>query len=178
MTEPQQAPSTVPWQVAKAAEDQHASFDATALMLTLTLYRCFAGFDRAGAAELAPHGLTVSQLNIMTVLHRADRPLTMGELGQAVSVRPANLTGVVDGLTRRSLIERQVNPEDRRSYLITNTASGEDFLARFLPGHWEYLRALTSGLTDDERLELIGLLDRLRLSVQAVDNRLVPAPAL
>lgn len=161
---------TVPWQVAKAAEEHPQEFDASALALTLTLYRAMAAFERAGAAELAPHGLTVSQLNILTVLHRSDRPLTMGELGQAVSVRPANLTGVVDALTRRSLIERQVNPDDRRSYLITNTPAGEDFLQRFLPGHWQYLRALTAGLTVGERTQLTELLERLRKSVEAANG--------
>jgi DNA-binding MarR family transcriptional regulator len=159
--------STVPWQVSKAAAEHGADLDQSVLSLTLTLYRAMAAFDRAGAAELAPHGLSVSQLNILTVLHRAESPLTMGELGHAVSVRPANLTTVVDALTQRSLIERRVNPVDRRSYLIANTPAGEDFLARFLPGHWHYLEALTGQLSSTERMLLTDLLDRLRGSVEA-----------
>lgn len=163
---PEDAPSTVTWQVSRAAAEHAADLDPSVLSLTLTLYRAMYAFDRAGAAELAPHGLSVSQLNILTVLHRADSPLTMGELGHAVSVRPANLTSVVDALTRRSLIERRVNPVDRRSYLIANTPAGEDFLARFLPGHWHYLEALTSQLSSDERMVLTDLLERLRVSVE------------
>jgi DNA-binding MarR family transcriptional regulator len=143
-----------------------ATEDPTVLALTLSLYRAMAAFDRAEAAELAPHGLNVSQLNILTVLHRAERPLTMGELGQAVSVRPANLTGVVDGLTRRSLVERQINPYDRRSYLITETPAGQQFLADFLPGHWQHLDRLTRGLAGEERALLVDLLERLRQSVE------------
>jgi DNA-binding MarR family transcriptional regulator len=156
---------TVARQVSMAAAE-HGDFDPSVLSLTLTLYRAMTAFDRAGAAELAPHGLSVSQLNILTVLHRADTPLTMGELGHAVSVRPANLTTVVDALTQRSLIERRINPDDRRSYLIANTPAGEDFLARFLPSHWRYLEALTSHLTSEERTQLTELLDRLRVSVE------------
>jgi DNA-binding MarR family transcriptional regulator len=162
----EQSASTVPWQVSRAAAEHGADFDPSVLSLTLTLYRAMTAFDRAGAAELAPHGLSVSQFNILTVLHRADNPLTMGELGQAVSVRPANLTSVVDALTQRSLVERRVNPEDRRSYLIANTPAGEDFLARFLPSHWRYLEALTSQLSSEERMLLTHLLDRLRTSVE------------
>jgi DNA-binding MarR family transcriptional regulator len=167
MSEDEDAASTVPWQVSRAAAEHGADFDPSVLSLTLTLYRAMYAFDRAGAAELAPHGLSVSQLNILTVLHRADGPLTMGELGHAVSVRPANLTSVVDALTRRSLIERRVNPGDRRSYLIANTPAGEDFLARFLPSHWHYLEALTSHLSSEERMVLTDLLERLRVSVDA-----------
>lgn len=142
-----------------------ATEDPTAL--TLALYRAMTAFDRAEAAALAPHGLTVSQLNILTVLHQADRPLTMGELGQAVSVRPANLTGVVDGLTRRSLVERQINPYDRRSYLITPTPDGVQFLADFLPEHRRHLDRLLGGLSGTDRAALAGLLERLRSSVDA-----------
>lgn len=164
------ARSTVPGQTEQPRREHGADFDPTVLALTLTLYRTMTAFDRAEAAELAPHGLTVSQFNILTVLHRADRPLTMGELGHAVSVRPANLTGVVDGLTRRSLVERQINPFDRRSYLITNTPAGEEFLAGFLPGHWSYLDRLMRGLTSAERGVLADLLERFRQSVEAADQ--------
>ncbi len=151
-----------------------ATEDPTAL--TLTLYRAMTAFDRAESAGLAPHGLTVSQLNILTVLHRAERPLTMGELGQAVSVRPANLTGVVDGLTRRSLVERQINPYDRRSYLITPTAAGQQFLADFLPGHRQHLERLLGGLSGEERTLLADLLERLRRSVETA-GEVTGAPA-
>jgi DNA-binding MarR family transcriptional regulator len=159
--------SSVPWQVARSAEEHHPGFDPSVLSLTLTLYRAMSSFDRAGTAELAPHGLTISQLNILSVLHRVNRPLTMGELGHAVSVRPANLTGVVDALTRRGLVERRVNPDDRRSYLVTNTSAGEQLLADFLPGHWQYLGSVTDGLSTEERLELTRLLERLRESADA-----------
>lgn len=162
------AHSTVEWQVAPAAPEPGADRDPT--VLALTLYRTMTAFDRAAAAELAPHGLTVSQFAILAVLHRAERPLTMGELGQAVAVRPANLTGVVDGLTRRSLVERQINPFDRRSYLITKTPAGDEFLAGFLPGHWRHLDRLMRGLTGGERAVLADLLERLRQSVMTVDQ--------
>ena len=165
--------TSVPWQVSRAAEQHGEEFDPTLLALTLTLYRTMWAFDRVSAAELAPHGFTVSQFHILAVLHRAEHPLTMGELGRAVSVRPANLTGVVDALTRRSLIERQVNPTDRRSFLIRNTAAGEDFLVRFLPGHWQYLQTMMAGLSREQRVQLTDLLGRLHTSVVAAE----PVPA-
>lgn len=160
----------MPWQVSRAAEQQGSEFDPTLLALTLTLYRTMWAFDRVSAAELAPHGFTVSQFHILAVLHRAEHPLTMGELGRAVSVRPANLTGVVDALTRRSLIERQVNPHDRRSFLITNTAAGEEFLTQFFPGHWRYLERMMSGLSRRDRVQLTDLLSRLHTSVEAAER--------
>ena len=139
-----------------------ATEDPTAL--TLALYRAMTAFDRAEAAALAPHRLTVSQLNILTVLHQADRPLTMGELGQAVSVRPANPhrrgrradPPVADGAADQPV---------RRSYLITPTPAGLQFLADFLPEHRRHLDQLLGGLTEADRVALAGLLERLRRSV-------------
>jgi DNA-binding MarR family transcriptional regulator len=157
--------STVTWQVDKAAAEHGEGFDPELLTLTLTLYRSLSSFDRAGAAELAEHGLTVGQFNILTVLHRAERPLSMGELALMISVRPANMTAMVDALVRRGLIARQVNPEDRRSYLVVTTEEGEQFLADFLPGHWRFLESLAKGVGRDDRRALIVLLERLRESV-------------
>ncbi|MDQ3477326.1 MAG: MarR family transcriptional regulator [Actinomycetota bacterium] len=162
--------ASVSWQVARASEEHGVDFEPRVLSLTLTLYRAVTAYERAGAAELAPHNLTTSHLNILTVLHRAEHPLTMGELGRAVSVRPANLTGVVDALVTRSFVERQINPGDRRSYLIANTTEGDAFLAGFLPAHWRYLEKLTSGLSNDERLQLAALLERLRESVDTAER--------
>ncbi len=148
-------------QVARSSQEAGPDFDPLALALSLTLYRTMTTFERAHAEELAPVGLSMSQFNVLTVLHRAHEPLTMGELGQAVSVRSANLTGVVDSLTARGLVERDLNPHDRRSFLARITQTGEDFLAEFLPHHWRVLKGLMSGLDHSDRTQLLRLLEKL-----------------
>lgn len=158
---------SVPDQVDRTAKEYGDEFDPSVLALTLTLYRTMAVFDRAHTEELAPHGLSLSQFNVLTVLHRAGKPLTMGELADAVSVRPANLTGVVDTLVKRSLVGRELNPRDRRSFLVAITPHGEQFLAEFLPGHWRYLQSLTTGLSARQRTQLTKLLEHLMASVRS-----------
>lgn len=156
-------------QVTRTAAQFGPDFDPTVLTLVMTLYRTMAVFDRAHAAELSPHGLTLVQFNAMSVLHRGGEPMTMGELAQAVSLRPANLTSLVDGLVRRGLVDRELNPEDRRSFLVRVSRSGEEFLADFLPGHWRHLDALAGGLTGRQRGQLTTLLDRLARSVDQAE---------
>jgi DNA-binding MarR family transcriptional regulator len=153
-------------QVEIAAREFGADLDPTILALTLTLYRTTAVYDRAHSAELAPHDITLRQFNVLTVLHRADGPLTMAELSEAVAVRPGNLTSVVDGVRRRRLVDCAVNPDDRRSFLVSITDAGTEFLAGFLPGHWRYLQLLTGGLSADEKETLVHLLEKLLGSVQ------------
>ena len=156
-------------QVARTATQFGPDFDPTVLTMAMTLYRTMAAFDRAHAAELAPHGLNMVQFNVISVLHRSSGPMTMGDLAQAVMVRPGNLTSVVDGLVRRGLVDRQLNPDDRRSFLVRVGHAGEEFLAEFLPGHWRYLNALSAGLSMRQRTQLTKLLDGLAESVRAAE---------
>lgn len=163
------AGSSVREQVARTASQFGPDFDPSVLSLAMTLYRTMAVFDRAHAAELAPHGLNLAQFNVLSVLRRADAVMTMGDLAQAVSVRPANLTNLVDGLVKRDLVARELNSDDRRSFLVGVSDSGREFLAEFLPQHWAFLETITGGLTARQRTQLTKLLDALAQSVLAVE---------
>jgi DNA-binding MarR family transcriptional regulator len=54
----------------------------------------------------------------------APGPLPMRELGAALVTDPPYITVIVDDLEQRGLVERQVNPADRRSKLVRITAAG------------------------------------------------------
>jgi DNA-binding MarR family transcriptional regulator len=153
-------------QVRRALEREGPDFDPLLLTLTLSFLRAGSAFERAHLKELAPNGLTTSQFNVLTVLDRAPGPLTMGELGQAVSVRPANLTGVVDSLGAKGFVKREPNPSDRRSSNVCVTDEGRHFLGPLLKGHWRYLQRLFAGLSVDERLAMGRLLDRFLASIE------------
>ncbi|WP_396932128.1 MarR family winged helix-turn-helix transcriptional regulator [Mycolicibacterium sp.] len=161
------SPLSVAGQVTRSADEADELFDNDALEIMLRLYRAVAAVDRTHAAELAPHRLTLNHFQILSTLHRAGHPLPMGDLGRAISVRAANLTGLVDVLSRRMLVRRAMNAHDRRSFLVGLTSEGNDFMKRFLPGHWRYLRVLTSELTTDDKKQLSSLLERFEQSVDS-----------
>ncbi|MDI3313807.1 MAG: MarR family transcriptional regulator [Mycobacterium sp.] len=162
-------------QVTRSAHEAGDDFDPESLTVMMMLYRAVAAADRTHAAELAPYKLSLSQFQALSVLHRVQEPVTMGELAELLSVRRANLTGLIDTLARRSLVRRVLNPHDRRSFLVEITPVAEAFLAGFLPHHWRYLKVLTSGLTGDELRQLAALLDRLRVSIETAPP--CPPPA-
>jgi DNA-binding MarR family transcriptional regulator len=163
-------PPSIAEQIALAADREGPDFDPAVLGLTLSLFRTATAFERAHVTELLPHGLSIIQLNILTVLDRAREPLTMGALGQAVSVLPANLTGVVDGLVSQGYVERIPNPNDRRSFLIRIGKTGRSFLRKFLPGHWAHLHNLMSDLTPTQRRQLQSLLGKFLESIEQNGN--------
>ncbi len=84
-----------------------------------TTHRLFAAIDD----ELADLGLTAAEVNALACFAGADSR-TVRELVEATAQRPSTLTGVLDRLERRALIERTANPADRRSVLVRLTSAG------------------------------------------------------
>lgn len=60
------------------------------------------------------------------VLHliEPDEPLPMGRLAETLRCDASNVTGLVDRLEARGLVQRQASPADRRVKVIQLTASG------------------------------------------------------
>ncbi len=52
------------------------------------------------------------------------QPLSMRELADRLQLDPSNVTGVVDALERRGLVERQADPDDRRVKRLALTEQG------------------------------------------------------
>lgn len=73
--------------------------------------------------ELAGLGLSAGEVNLLAALAEGE-PATVRALGKTTGQRPSTLTGVLDRLERRGLVERRPNPADRRSTLVAPTAGG------------------------------------------------------
>ena len=63
----------------------------------------------------------------------------MVALARSLHCHDSNVTGLVDRLEHRGLIERQSNPKDRRVKLIALTKAGETFRGRLLDRLFEPL---------------------------------------
>jgi DNA-binding MarR family transcriptional regulator len=73
--------------------------------------------------ELEPLQLSTAETNALACF--AGRPArAVRELVAATGQRPSTLTGVLDRLERRGLVERRPNPADRRSIAIHLTSEG------------------------------------------------------
>lgn len=78
---------------------------------------------RALGARLAHLALTAAEQNVLAVL-ADDRPRAVGDLAAATGTRPTTLTSVLDRLAGRQLLTRELDPADRRSFLIVLTPAG------------------------------------------------------
>ena len=73
----------------------------------------------------AAHGLPLTWYDVLLELNAAPgRRLTMSELGSVAVVSRSRVSRVVDELVRAGLVEREPNPDDRRSAYAKITAAG------------------------------------------------------
>ena len=74
-------------------------------------------------SELADLGLSHGEVNALAQLE-ASSACTVAELQVATGQRASTLTGVLDRLEGRGLVERRLNPRDRRSFTVQLTDAG------------------------------------------------------
>jgi len=84
---------------------------------------------RRAREEDKQSGLSPARLSALSVVVFRG-PLTLGALAEAEGVRPATMTGIVNGLERDGLARRRPHRADGRSVLIDATAAGRRLLAR------------------------------------------------
>jgi DNA-binding MarR family transcriptional regulator len=58
--------------------------------------------------------------------------ISIGELGERVSLDTSTLTGIIDRMERKGYVERRPNPDDRRSVLVFLTAKARELGPRIL----------------------------------------------
>ena len=111
----------------------------------------------------AAHGLGVSEFDVLiTLFNGAERGVRMTDLAKAIMLSPAGLTHMVTRLERDRLVERAVDPADRRSFLVQLTPDGRarHYAARVT--HNAVIRAqFTARLNEGQLQELAGVWDTL-----------------
>ncbi|CAM5533608.1 MarR-family transcriptional regulator OS=Streptomyces glaucescens OX=1907 GN=SGLAU_11030 PE=4 SV=1 [Streptomyces glaucescens] len=111
-------------------------------------------FEEAAAG----HALTGAQAKLLTLLSLG--PLPMRKLARKLRCEPSNVTGIVDRLESRGLVERRPDPADRRVKVAAATDEGRR-VARGLRDSLHFAREPLAALSAEERLALRDLLRRM-----------------
>ena len=124
------------------------------------------------AAAVAEVDLAPAQAR---ALHELDleRPISMRELAERLKSDPSNVTGLIDRLEARGLVQRSASAEDRRVRLVTLTPAGEALLDAIEPDMAKAQERILAPLPAAERTEFMRM---LRALVSA-NNELSRAPS-
>ena len=101
-------------------------------------------------ATMAEFDLTPVQGHVLRLLE-PEQPLPMNDLAGALNCDASNVTGLVDRLEQRGLVERRPGASDRRVKELLLTAEGVDVRTRVLDRMWEPPEAITGLSARDQR---------------------------
>ncbi|UXY19597.1 MarR family transcriptional regulator [Streptomyces cynarae] len=135
--------------------------DALTLEVVELIGEVVARFYEDYETAAGEHALTGAQARLLSLLSL--EPLPMRKLAQKLKCEPSNVTGIVDRLESRGLVERRPDPADRRVKLAAATDDGRR-VARSLRESLRFAKEPLAALTEDERHVMRGLLQRMLTS--------------
>lgn len=107
--------------------------------------------------------VTMPQMKTLILIYGSETNcLRMGQLAAALGVALSTATGIVDRLVEQGLLERQEDPDDRRSVVVRLSPLGFETMERPHRAMHEKLRAVLSYLSTAELATVARALSLVR----------------
>jgi len=127
------------------------------------LVRCYQAFALFDARLHRERGLTGSQADVLFTLGNTPG-MTCKELGERTLITKGTLTGVLDRMGAKGLLERRPSAEDGRSFVVALTRKGAAMFENVYPDHIAALRERFDRLPQAELERTRATLARLRMT--------------
>jgi len=121
------------------------AFLPTLRQLALT----YQAFERYSAPDMKSMGLTTTQFDVIATLGNQP-PMSCKELGEKTLVTKGTLTGVLERLQTKGILERRINPEDARYQMIALTVEGQKLFEIIFPKHLLHLEKAFGKLSTEQ----------------------------
>ncbi|MDE2028100.1 MAG: MarR family transcriptional regulator [Candidatus Omnitrophica bacterium] len=151
------------WSQVKKHGAQYPSFDWPAVEMFLNLTYTYDVLNGQIAGLITPYGITRAGFNVLRILSRSQgKACKQNEISQLMLVSRANITGLVDSLSRKGLVERIDDPNDRRVNMIKLLPKGERLLDAVLPGFYKFMHNMCAVFSTSDKKVFNDVLIRLR----------------
>ena len=127
------------------------------MTLVKELASTYQAFESYSTSHIKEMGLTMTQFDILATLGNQP-PMTCKELGDKTLILKGTMTGVLERLEAKGLIEKIANEDDGRSYKIGLTKSGDKLFKKNFPEHLEHLGKAFSKLSKKELEQAVTVL--------------------
>lgn len=168
--EPRQAtaPNTHPLELRRLAAQEQT--DPACRTLNVQVYiwilRAYGALSGQLAAELREHDLSPSSWNVLMALRNTpDQTLEPHELASRLLVTRPSVTGLVDTLARRGLVERRPHETDGRRVRVWLTDQARTLMDAHFPTHYANLNDQMGALSEEEKATLVTLLRKVEGAV-------------
>ncbi|MBX3170496.1 MAG: MarR family transcriptional regulator [Candidatus Eremiobacteraeota bacterium] len=155
-------------------DGQWACLDASRALVVLGILHTYDCMHEVLSAELQRFGLSSSAYNLLTILDKQENQcLALHEIGRLMVTSRANITGLIDSLCKKGLVDRVPHESDRRIKLAKLLPAGRRLLQEVTPIHIQLITQLTATLSDEERAIFVELMKKLRKQAVALGANLV-----
>ncbi|MBI1373123.1 MAG: MarR family transcriptional regulator [Phycisphaera sp.] len=138
----------------------------------VALRRIMRGVDLHSRALMTSCGLTAPQLIVLREL--AEAKLPVGVLARRVSLGQATVTGIVDRLQARGLVERIRSDEDRRSVIVAITRDGRRIVRKAPSLMQDRFQREFASLQPWEQSQILSSLQRVVSMMETPDDEEAP----
>lgn len=107
------------------------------------------------------HNLTLGQFAVMEALYSKGR-LSTGEVMEKILSTSGNIPVIVKNLEKDGFITRKQDESDKRRFILDLTDKGKDLMDEIVPENLKFMDELISLWNDDEKEELIILMNKFR----------------
>lgn len=107
------------------------------------------------------HDLTLGQFAVMEALYSKGR-LSTGKVMEKILSTSGNIPVIVKNLEKDGFITRKQDESDKRRFILDLTDKGKDLMDEIVPENLEFMDELISLWDDDEKEELIILMNKFR----------------
>lgn len=125
------------------------------------LARTYQAFSAYSDAHVRQFDLTPAQFDVIATLGNT-QGMTMGDIGEKTLITKGTLTGVVDRLVQKHLVQRATPADNRRCVMVQLTPEGNQLFETVFPAHIAHLKERFDQLNATDLEQLQGLLTHLR----------------
>ena len=125
------------------------------------LAECLQGFERFSGESVRRCGLTPAQFDIIATLGNTSG-MTYKELGAKTLITKGTLTGVIERLEDKGLVLRSRSEDDKRSFFVRLTVSGEALFGEVFPNVVEQGRQLFAPYSEADFEDMDQILRKLK----------------
>lgn len=111
----------------------------------------------AGFADVT---MSITEVGALHFINK-EKQVTMKELSDFLEITPPSTTALINKLTKKNMLKRTVNKDDRRNVILSFTAKGEDMFKKAENEKVKIVKEIFSCLNEKESSELCSISQKI-----------------
>ena len=128
----------------------------------------FNALDKAIRQEVAPHGLTSVEYNLLWYCLKGERTAT--QLAQVLPIDGSRISRVVTRLVDMGFLRRRRLRNDRRIVMLSLTEEGFELTSRIFQNMRRHYAAFMEGIGEEEMLVFESVISRITANYEAAQK--------